>query len=120
MQLIHHFNILLISFVFSAVENSRRVSCLELGRVDHQGWLYRRRDPKRFIPSYRWEKRWFILKVKPFIENHYLVLTGQTIFLEKLSIRISGSRCLESRLFNISTRLSCLSCSRCQIKTLYI
>ncbi|XP_041105371.1 connector enhancer of kinase suppressor of ras 3 isoform X2 [Polyodon spathula] len=39
----------------------RRISCRELGQVDCQGWLYRKRDTKGFI-GIKWKKYWFVLK----------------------------------------------------------
>ncbi|MGH0162522.1 UNVERIFIED_CONTAM: hypothetical protein FKN15_049116 [Acipenser sinensis] len=39
----------------------RRISCKELGQVDCQGWLYRKRETKGFI-GIKWKKYWFVLK----------------------------------------------------------
>ncbi|XP_050988990.1 interactor protein for cytohesin exchange factors 1-like [Labeo rohita] len=39
----------------------RRVSVKDLDPVDHQGWLYRKKDGKGFL-SIKWKKYWFVLK----------------------------------------------------------
>ncbi|XP_056151332.1 CNK3/IPCEF1 fusion protein-like [Lampris incognitus] len=39
----------------------RRISVKELGRPDHQGWLYRKKDGKGFL-GMKWKKYWFVLK----------------------------------------------------------
>ncbi|TRZ02668.1 hypothetical protein DNTS_024401 [Danionella cerebrum] len=39
----------------------RRVSVKELGAVDHQGWLYRKKQGKGFL-GIKWKKYWFVLK----------------------------------------------------------
>lgn len=54
----------MLIYVETLLAGSRRISCRELGQGDHQGWLYRRRDNKGFLLPHRWERRWFILKVR--------------------------------------------------------
>ncbi|XP_055495957.1 interactor protein for cytohesin exchange factors 1 isoform X1 [Leucoraja erinacea] len=39
----------------------RRISCKDLGRPDHQGWLYKKKSNKGFIGN-KWKKYWFVLK----------------------------------------------------------
>lgn len=39
----------------------RRISVKELGRPDHQGWLYRKKESKGFL-GIKWKKYWFVLK----------------------------------------------------------
>ncbi|XP_062378699.1 connector enhancer of kinase suppressor of ras 3-like isoform X2 [Sardina pilchardus] len=39
----------------------RRVSVKELGPVDHQGWLFRKKEGKGFL-GIKWKKYWFVLK----------------------------------------------------------
>ncbi|XP_073683083.1 connector enhancer of kinase suppressor of ras 3-like isoform X2 [Garra rufa] len=39
----------------------RRVSVRDLEPVDHQGWLYRKKEGKGFL-SIKWKKYWFVLK----------------------------------------------------------
>ncbi|KAK2878332.1 hypothetical protein Q8A67_019123 [Cirrhinus molitorella] len=39
----------------------RRVSVRDLDPVDHQGWLYRKKEGKGFL-SIKWKKYWFVLK----------------------------------------------------------
>ncbi|XP_076835263.1 interactor protein for cytohesin exchange factors 1-like [Brachyhypopomus gauderio] len=39
----------------------RRVSVKELDPVDHQGWLFRKKDGKAFL-GIKWKKYWFVLK----------------------------------------------------------
>jgi len=39
----------------------RRVSVKDLEPVDHQGWLYRKKEGKGFL-GIKWKKYWFILK----------------------------------------------------------
>ncbi|XP_026141139.1 connector enhancer of kinase suppressor of ras 3 isoform X1 [Carassius auratus] len=39
----------------------RRVSVKELKPVDHQGWLYRKKEGKGFL-GIKWKKYWFVLK----------------------------------------------------------
>ncbi|XP_062296260.1 interactor protein for cytohesin exchange factors 1 [Scomber scombrus] len=39
----------------------RRVSVKELGKPDHQGWLYRKKESKGFL-GIKWKKYWFVLK----------------------------------------------------------
>ncbi|KAJ8356118.1 hypothetical protein SKAU_G00189120 [Synaphobranchus kaupii] len=39
----------------------RRVSVKELGQVDCQGWLYRKKEGKAFL-GIKWKKYWFVLK----------------------------------------------------------
>ena len=40
----------------------RRIACRELGEVDCQGWLYRRRQTTGFWSGPRWTRRFFVLK----------------------------------------------------------
>ncbi|XP_018599216.1 interactor protein for cytohesin exchange factors 1 isoform X1 [Scleropages formosus] len=39
----------------------RRISVKELGNVDCQGWLYRKKEARGFLGS-KWKKYWFVLK----------------------------------------------------------
>ncbi len=39
----------------------RRVSVKDLKPVDHQGWLYRKKEGKGFL-GIKWKKYWFVLK----------------------------------------------------------
>ncbi|KAI1897380.1 hypothetical protein AGOR_G00082710 [Albula goreensis] len=39
----------------------RRISVKELGQVDCQGWLYRKKEGKAFL-GIKWKKYWFVLK----------------------------------------------------------
>ncbi|XP_062293749.1 interactor protein for cytohesin exchange factors 1-like [Scomber scombrus] len=39
----------------------RRISIKDLGVVDCQGWLHRRKESRRFLGS-RWKRYWFVLK----------------------------------------------------------
>uniref|UniRef100_A0A3Q3M719 PH domain-containing protein n=1 Tax=Labrus bergylta TaxID=56723 RepID=A0A3Q3M719_9LABR len=39
----------------------RRISVKELGKPDHQGWLYRKKESKGFL-GMKWKKYWFVLK----------------------------------------------------------
>ncbi|XP_029316016.1 interactor protein for cytohesin exchange factors 1 isoform X2 [Cottoperca gobio] len=39
----------------------RRISVKELGKPDHQGWLYRKKESKGFL-GIKWKKYWFVLK----------------------------------------------------------
>ncbi|KTF91392.1 hypothetical protein cypCar_00017273 [Cyprinus carpio] len=39
----------------------RRVSVKDLDPVDHQGWLYRKKEGKGFL-GIKWKKYWFVLK----------------------------------------------------------
>ncbi|XP_034143557.1 interactor protein for cytohesin exchange factors 1 isoform X2 [Esox lucius] len=47
--------------VGDAVMSRRRVSVKELGQVDYQGWLYRKKEGKGFLGT-KWKKYWFVLK----------------------------------------------------------
>ncbi|KAJ8008878.1 hypothetical protein DPEC_G00083010 [Dallia pectoralis] len=44
-----------------AAMSRRRVSVKELGQVDCQGWLYRKKEGKGFLGT-KWKKYWFVLK----------------------------------------------------------
>ncbi|KAM6973281.1 connector enhancer of kinase suppressor of ras 3-like [Aplochiton taeniatus] len=39
----------------------RRISVKELGKPDHQGWLYRKKEGMGFL-GFKWKKYWFVLK----------------------------------------------------------
>uniref|UniRef100_A0A8C7UBJ8 PH domain-containing protein n=1 Tax=Oncorhynchus mykiss TaxID=8022 RepID=A0A8C7UBJ8_ONCMY len=39
----------------------RKVSLKELGQVDYQGWLYKKKESKGFLGT-KWKKYWFVLK----------------------------------------------------------
>nr|XP_015195406.1 PREDICTED: interactor protein for cytohesin exchange factors 1-like isoform X2 [Lepisosteus oculatus]XP_015195407.1 PREDICTED: interactor protein for cytohesin exchange factors 1-like isoform X2 [Lepisosteus oculatus] len=39
----------------------RRISVKELGQVDCQGWLYKKKEGKGFL-GMKWKKFWFVLK----------------------------------------------------------
>uniref|UniRef100_A0A8C0FZK3 PH domain-containing protein n=1 Tax=Chelonoidis abingdonii TaxID=106734 RepID=A0A8C0FZK3_CHEAB len=39
----------------------RRISCKDLGLVDYQGWLYKKKEKGPFIGN-KWKKFWFVLK----------------------------------------------------------
>ncbi|XP_074846458.1 interactor protein for cytohesin exchange factors 1 isoform X2 [Carettochelys insculpta] len=39
----------------------RRISCKDLGVVDYQGWLYKKKEKGPFIGN-KWKKFWFVLK----------------------------------------------------------
>ncbi|XP_036398078.1 connector enhancer of kinase suppressor of ras 3-like [Megalops cyprinoides] len=45
----------------NATMSRRRISVKELGQVDHEGWLYRKREDKGFL-GMKWKKYWFVLK----------------------------------------------------------
>ncbi|XP_028253768.1 connector enhancer of kinase suppressor of ras 3-like [Parambassis ranga] len=45
----------------AAAMSRRRVSVKDLGVVDCQGWLHRRKDGRSFLGS-RWKRYWFVLK----------------------------------------------------------
>ncbi|XP_039981865.1 connector enhancer of kinase suppressor of ras 3 [Xiphias gladius] len=45
----------------TAAMSRRRVSVKDLGVVDCQGWLHRRKEGRRFLGS-KWKKKWFVLK----------------------------------------------------------
>ncbi|CAK6978795.1 connector enhancer of kinase suppressor of ras 3 [Scomber scombrus] len=45
----------------AAAMSRRRISIKDLGVVDCQGWLHRRKESRRFLGS-RWKRYWFVLK----------------------------------------------------------
>ncbi|CAB1342736.1 unnamed protein product [Coregonus sp. 'balchen'] len=47
--------------VGNSVMSHRRVSLKELGQVDCQGWLYKKKEGKGFLGT-KWKKYWFVLK----------------------------------------------------------
>lgn len=51
----------------------RKVSLKELGQVDCQGWLYKKKEGKGFLGT-KWKKYWFVLKK---ISMYWY--TGQTV-----------------------------------------
>ncbi|XP_040920880.1 connector enhancer of kinase suppressor of ras 3 [Toxotes jaculatrix] len=51
----------LLSHWSSAAMSRRRVSVKDLGVVDCQGWLHRRKEGRSFLGS-KWKKYWFVLK----------------------------------------------------------
>ncbi|KAG9347378.1 hypothetical protein JZ751_004945 [Albula glossodonta] len=48
-------------FTSNARMSRRRISVKELGQVDCQGWLYRKKEGKAFL-GIKWKKYWFVLK----------------------------------------------------------
>lgn len=45
----------------AAAMSRRRISVKELGVVDCQGWLFRRKEGRSFLGS-KWKRYWFVLK----------------------------------------------------------
>ncbi|XP_067398542.1 interactor protein for cytohesin exchange factors 1 [Emydura macquarii macquarii] len=43
------------------IMSRRRISCKDLGLVDYQGWLYKKKEKGPFIGN-KWKKFWFVLK----------------------------------------------------------
>nr|XP_014425006.1 interactor protein for cytohesin exchange factors 1 isoform X2 [Pelodiscus sinensis] len=43
------------------IMSRRRISCKDLGQVDYQGWLYKKKEKGHFIGN-KWKKFWFMLK----------------------------------------------------------